>query len=363
MGTTVDARYQEPVRSSGLRYGIIEVTTRCQCRCPGCYMVRRNALNRGAMSLPAAIRILDLCRGYRNGADLETMDILGGEPLQWPHLCAYVEELIRRGIQPWIFTNMIPITPALAGWLFQRHVHVTGKLNIADPENPVQLALQAEMIGSTTAAAQKMIDAISIFLDAGYRDPLFRLQNLLRKKNLPLIPGYIRYCRSRGIGVDLELMGSGEPVGPEYFAVAPNARELAALIEDLERQGQAWPETSAADCPPEFRQPRADLLMPHVFGTCPFFDKGLYFAVDGTIRACSNSTVRLAHVDDPDPIRRAYESPLICNRRILSRENIGEPCHSCERWGKCRGGCRATVEGTGDPFGGYPLCPLPHLRR
>jgi len=71
----VSGRYEEQ-GSSGLRYGIIEVTTNCQFRCPGCYMVRRDALNRGAMTFDQAIKPLDLVKGY-TGKELETMDILG----------------------------------------------------------------------------------------------------------------------------------------------------------------------------------------------------------------------------------------------------------------------------------------------
>lgn len=317
------------------------------------------------MTLEEAIRILDLCKEYRSGRELETMDILGGEPLLWPRLQEYIEVLLDRGIQPWVFTNMIAITPELARWLFERRVNITGKLNVANPDDPAQLELQADMLGSTTKMAGKMVDAINVFLQAGYRDPLFRLQNLIRKKNLALVPDYIRYCRLREIGVDLELMGSGEPIGPDYFEVAPTPRELAALIQRLEAIGKEHIQSHASgdkDCFPEFRNPKDRLLMPHLFGACPFFDKGLYFAVDGQIRACSNSTVTLANITEPDPIKRAYESPLICDRLRLTQAQVGKPCDTCDRWDKCRGGCRATAEGMGDPFGGYPLCPLPHLK-
>lgn len=359
--SNISDRYQKR-KDCGLKYGIIEVTSRCQLCCPGCYMVRRNALGKSEMTLKQAVRVLDLCKDYRGGRELETMDILGGEPLLWPYLKGYIEELLARGIQPWIFTNMVTITPELACWLYGRKVHVTGKLNIANPSDPSQLELQAEMLGSSVPMARKMIDAIDVFLQAGYRDPLFRLQNLIRKKNLALVPDYIRYCRLRGIGVDLELMGSGEPIGPDYFEVAPTPQELAELIRRLEAIGfEQSSANGAEDCFPEFRNPHGNMLMPHLFGACPFYDKGLYFAVDGQIRACSNSTVTLTNVIEPDPIKRAYESPLICNRLKLTKERVGEPCHTCDRWDRCRGGCRATVEGMGDPFGGYTLCPLPLL--
>jgi radical SAM protein with 4Fe4S-binding SPASM domain len=363
---TVDNRYEGTDANGGLRYGIIEVTTRCQLRCPGCYMVRRDALNRGQMTLEQAIRVLDLCREYR-GIELETMDILGGEPLLWPHLKEYVDELLRREIKPWIFTNMLAITSEMAGWLRERGVHITGKLNISNEDDPGQIHLQAEMIGSTRETAHKLFRAIDIFKNAGYRDPMFRLQNLLRKKNLPFVPGYIYFCRMNGIGVDLELMGSGEAIDSDYFSVAPTPEELAGLIRELDMLGKESMAGSAMERqdgfyePPEFRNPMDKVLMPHLFGSCPFYDNGLYFAVDGHIRACSNSTTVLSRITDQDPIRTAYHSTLVCNRRQLCQKNVGEPCHSCKRWDKCRGGCRATVEGMGDPFGGYTLCPIPHL--
>jgi len=345
---TVDKRYESKTGGVGLKYGIIEATTSCQCACPGCYMVRRQALNRGEMSLDQATRVLDLCREFC-GKELETMDILGGEPLLWQYLKEYLEILLKRGILPWIFTNMIAVTPELARWLFEREVHITGKLNI-NPDDSVQLELQAKMLGRSVETAKRMIGAIGVFQNAGYRRPLFRLQNLVRQANIRLVPEYYRWCLSKDIGTDLELMGSGEKIDDGYWQVAPKPEQVARMIEEIQEVRR------------QFSLEPAEVLMPHVFGSCPFYDKGLYFAVDGNIRSCSNSPLVLANIKDDEAIRRAWESPLLCRRRALTRQNIGEPCGSCDRWEKCRGGCRATAEGMGDSFGGYALCPLPYLK-
>jgi len=343
----INARYNGTRPEGGLRYGIIEATSKCQLRCPGCYMVRRCHLNQGEMSLATAVRILDLCRDYR-GSELETMDILGGEPLLWSPLQEYIEILLDRGILPWIFTNMLAINPEVAKWLRDREVHITGKLNV-DPSDVTQYPLQAEMIGGTSRTVRQLFEAIDIFIAAGYSDPLFRLQNLLRRANISHVPGYYYWCLAHNIGTDLEMMGSGETIDDDYWETAPTPQQVATMIEQIQAVRV------------KFGLDRMTVLMPHIFGSCPFYDKGLYFDVRGGIRACSNSTVPLGHIDDPDPIRTAYESPLICNRLCLTQAVVGEPCHSCKRWEKCRGGCRATVEGLGDPFGGYPLCPLPFL--
>jgi len=333
----------------GLKYGIIEATTRCQCACPGCYMVRRGALNDGEMTLNEAIRVLDLCRDYI-GQELETMDILGGEPLLWPPLKDYIEILLKRGIAPWLFTNMVAITPSMAKWLREREIYITGKLNI-DPIDASQLELQAQMIGRNVRMAKRMIIGIEILKSAGYQAPLFRVENLIRKKNIGLVPGYYRWCLENGIGTDVELLASGEKIADSYWEIAPDPKEIAEMINGIQRIRKS------------FGLEPFEVLLPHVFGSCRFFDRGLYFAVDGHIRACSNSSVILSRVTDSNPVRRAFESELICNRFQLTKEKMGEPCGSCDRWEKCRGGCRATVEGLGDPFGGYPLCPVPHLTK
>ncbi|MBI5222344.1 MAG: hypothetical protein HY980_02500, partial [Candidatus Magasanikbacteria bacterium] len=172
------------------------------------------------------------------------------------------------------------------------------KLNIANPSDSSQMKLQAEMIGSGLSAAQKMMEAIRIFQSVGYRDPLFRLQNLIRKANLGLVPDFIRFCRYNGLLVDLELMASGEATDQKYFEVAPSPQDIANLLKLLEQEGIDYMRSSAMAMDdglwPEFSFPTKKFLMPHLFGSCPFYDKGLYFAVDGHIRACSNSTVVLA---------------------------------------------------------------------
>lgn len=344
----VKQKKEKNIKNANLKYGIIEVTSYCQLACPGCYMVRRQKLNKGHMSLDKAIYILDLCKDYI-GAELETMDILGGEPLLWPYLKTYIDILLKRGISPWLFTNMLKITPVLAKWLLERNIYITGKMNIC-PDNAEDIVLQAKLIGRNRLLAQKMIDNISIFTDAGYKSPMFRLENLVRKDNIELVPAYYDWCLKRNIGIDIELMGSGEEIDENYWSVAPKPIDIANMINRIQL----------------IRQQRGleklEVLMPHIFSRCHFYDKGLYFAVDGTIRACSNSTVTLSNIQEAFPIKKARDSKLICSRITLKQEKIGKPCSDCDRWDRCEGGCRATAEGSGDADAGYSLCPVPYLK-
>lgn len=333
---------------SELKYGIIEVTTSCQVRCAGCYMVRNNCLNGSEMSLEQAIRVLDLCRDYRSGQELESMDILGGEPLLWPFLKEYIEELLRRGIQPWIFTNMVAIKPEMAKWLHERDVYITGKLNVS-PNAPNAAELQAKLINSSAKMAQRMFRAVDVFRNAGYKAPMFKLENLVRRSNIVQVPAMYRWCLERSIDPDIELLGCGEELSPDYWEIGPNPKELAKMIQEIKQVRL------------EFDLENGEVLMPHIFGPCRFFESGLYFGVNGQIRACSNSNKTLAVVTDAMAVKKAFESELFNCRHTLAQEYIGEPCSTCDRWDRCKGGCRATAEGTGNPFAGYELCPVPYL--
>lgn len=340
-----------PFADADLRYGIIEVTRKCQLACPGCYMVSRGDLNDGTdgMSLDDAVEVLDKCKGYR-GKELESMDILGGEPLLWPNLKPYVDELVTRGIRPWIFSNLLAMTSDMARWLRSRNVTITGKLNI-NPDDPSQYPLQAKMLGRNGASVAKMLDGVRALQEAGYDADDLRLENLVRKENIAQVIDYYRWCLDNNVGVDIEVMGSSCGFTPEYFEVAPNAEELADMIRGLQRV------RVERDLEP------LRVLMPHIFSTCRFSANGLYFGADGEIRPCSNSSARLGNIRDENAVKKAYESPLFKNRLCLSASTIGEPCSSCEVLGECTGGCRATVEGDGDPFAGWKICPRPLLAK
>ena len=218
METKQEESKTESFAEKDLKYGIIEVTQKCQLACPGCYMVDRGELNGGReMSLDDAVRVLDECRDYR-GKELESMDILGGEPLLWTGLKPYIEELRSREIQPWIFSNLIAMTPEMAGWLRERDVTITGKLNI-NPDDESQFFLQERMLGRNGTSVRKMLQGIRNLREAGYDETNLKLENLVRKENIGQVADYYRWCLRNGVGADVEIMGSNCGFTDEYFEV------------------------------------------------------------------------------------------------------------------------------------------------
>ncbi len=333
----------------GLSVAIIEVTQRCQLRCPGCYMINFGALTTKHMSLEQAVGLLDLCFEYR-GSELDKVYLLGGEPLLWPHLKEYIKELVKRNITVWLVTNMLTITPEFASWLFEHGVKVQGKLNVSPDDDDWEVK-QAKLVGSNERIAKSMLACVEIFLNVGYKNPDFIIENLIRSTNVKDAPALYRWCLERGIGSDVEILGNGKEHTPEYFDMLPTQQQLLDMLVAIK------------EIQKEFGIETNKVLMPHISKSCKLFDTALYFMVDGNIRACSNSPTILANTSQADPVKKAFESSIICNRRSLNIDNIGEPCNTCDRWDECRGGCRSTAEGTGNPFAGYEICPVPALTK
>lgn len=333
---------------------IFETSGECRaCACPGCYMVV-SGRNKGPLQLidsNMATQIFDLVKKQNDGEEAISVDLIGGEPMEpsvWPEVKKTAEIALDRGITPWLFTNGMYMTPEEARWLTEKGVFITMKLNIGNPKDPKQLEMQAKMIGKTTEAAKKLVKGLYTALDAGLKEPRLSAENLIRggkNSNIPLVPEYYELGLDLGFKPDIELMGNGEIANWGYFALAPTieqVRWIMAQIKDIRERRGLEPVT---------------FLMPHITGSCPFYDTALYVRPNGDIQPCSNNRTILANVmKDENPIAKAVESSVMQIRRNLKQKNITGPCGTCGIWTLCRGGCRATVESFGNSYGSYPLC-------
>ena len=104
----VSQMYRIPWTKDDNPNGWVEVTTRCQLGCPGCY--------RGfddSQEAPPAEKLLELEQDVdtliriRN---IQTLSIAGGEPLLFPPLDELVSYSHSRGVAPRLFTNAVQLT-------------------------------------------------------------------------------------------------------------------------------------------------------------------------------------------------------------------------------------------------------------
>lgn len=334
---------------------ILETSNEClACACPGCYMIAggRDKEPLQLINSQMAEAIFDLIKQQNQGKEADSVDLIGGEPMEpnvWPEVKKTIEIALDRGITPWLFTNGMYMTPTDAKWLVDKGVFVTMKLNIGNLENEKQLEIQAQMIGKTVAAAKQLIRGLYTALDTGMRDPQLSVENLIRggeQSNVPFFTEYYELGLDLGFKPDIELMGNGEIADYGYFALAPTIEQVRWIMAQIK----------------EVREKRGldpiTFLMPHVTGSCPFYDTALYFRPNGDIQPCSNNKTVLSNInkDGDTAIQKAVDNPVIQIRRNLQQNQVTDPCGQCGDWKLCRGGCRATVESFGNPYGSYPLC-------
>lgn len=333
---------------------ILETSNECKaCACPGCYMVA-SGRNKSPMKLidsSMATKIFDLVKTQNDGIEAESVDLIGGEPMEpgvWPEVAKTIEIAKDRGITPWLFTNGMYLTTEKAKWLLDKGVFITTKLNIGNPEDPNELEIQAKMIGKNVQAAKRLVKGLYTALDAGLKTPQLNVENLIRggkETNIPLVPEYYEFGLDLDFRPDIELMGNGETANWGYFALAPSIEQVKWIMAEIKK----------------IREKRGldpvTFLMPHITGSCPFYDTALYFQPNGDIQPCSNNRKKLANIfEDENPLDKAIKDPVIQIRRNLTQAQINGPCGKCGTWQLCRGGCRATVESFDNPYGSYPLC-------
>lgn len=332
---------------------ILETTNECRaCACPGCYMIANNRSHKAAKMIDSvmAADIFDLVKNQNTGKEADSVDLIGGEPMEsgvWPQVKKIIDIALDRGITPRLFTNGMYMTPEDAQWLEKKGVFVTMKLNIGNPNDPKELEIQAEMIGRNIQEAKRLVNGLYTALNAGLKDPQLSVENLVRggrNSNVPLVPEFYELGFDLGFKQDIELMGNGVLYNWEYFTLAPTIQQVRWMIDQI---------IMIRDTK---RLNQCAILMPHIKSSCQLYDKALYFQANGDIQPCSNNKTTLANLRDQDPIGKAVGNSVIQVRRNLTQDKMVGPCSICDIWAICKGGCRATVESFGNPYGSYPLC-------
>jgi len=330
---------------------IAEINQECNLACPGCYMIQEKKRDsKTLMTTEEVAKILEVLRP-------KSLDILGGEPTLSPYFRDTVDVCISYDVLPWVFTNMTMIDLNTAKFLKDRGVYVTGKLNVGNPEDPKQRAIQARMIGRDESFVDKMLEGLENLLYVGYKMPMLSLENLLRKENVEYAAEYTRWCLDRDIRPDLELLSCArcDPKGiEEYFKIAPEIDQIKSIVEELQKIYD------------EFKIGWS-ILPPHISGggICKFKDNGIYFSKkdDGIyMQPCSANTTNLGKFTGKESVKKALENPVMVTRRTLTEayENgiIEGKCGKCSYFvdKNCKGGCRATAENLYGLYGPYPLC-------
>ncbi len=341
---------------------IAEINQNCNLACQGCYMRQEGKRD------PAVLMTTDDIGKIIEVTKPESLDILGGEPTLSPFFKDIIKKCNDNNVLPWVYSNLVAVDKNLAKFLFDENVYVTGKLNIGNLESPEQRQIQAEMIGGGLGTVDKLFRGIETMREAGYRKPMFSMENLLRKKNIMFAGEYTRWCLERDIRADVELPSCAIPAcanqknAESYLSdVAPTMKQVKTFVRELE---QIYKEFDIKD----------PILPPHISGgTCRFKNRGIYFSKNNGriyMQPCSSNTTNLGEFTGYESLRNALENPVMRSRRTLkelwTENKINGKCGECDYFVSkgCLGGCRATAENLGatkaDAYAGslesYPLC-------
>ena len=323
----------------------VEVTRRCNCRCPHCFT---DSGGPGAHPGPETETLGRLLADLAQ-AGVTKIGFSGGEPLLRRDLEQVMAAGRRAGIASYgIVTNGFYASRARARSLKRVGLH-TVQVSI----DGVDALDHAEVRGCRKADFYRAVRALRLFREEGLR---VDVATILSPRNLERAPEMALFCE--GLGVR----------GLRYCTFVPTGR---AAADDIRRRYILDPEK--VDGFLRFlRQMNAQdeaplkLFIDHGIG--PWSEAGAfrwdagrevaYVASEGDLYPCPSlifPPFRVGNVFET-PVARLLDDPAMSRVRTLPRSELGDPCCRC-RNPHCSGGCRgASYATTGDVRAAPPYC-------
>ena len=310
----------------------IELSLRCNFRCPYCYVPRdeyfRNELTRA--------EIEDVIH-QAQGLGARRIIILGGEPTIDPRLPEIIEFIRRRELEAEVFTNGSGLTAELARTLSAANVRVVLKMNSFDA------AIQDRLAGKA-GAAQMIAEALKRLKRAGYPGPrhFLAVSSVICRPNLEEIPRLWCWLRDQHIVPYFEIITPQENARDNQWLHVPvrRLREVFEALARIDRQqyGREW-----------------SIQPPLVGNKCLRHLFSCLVTSVGEVRPCVGVTLGLGN------IRTQPLADIIAGSQVLRdlknhRQTIKGPCGRCERAEHCYGCRGAAFQLTGDYLASDPLC-------
>ena len=319
-------------RPPGLLSMEIEMSLRCNFRCPYCYVPAEKDLD-GELS---ADEIRDaVCQAKVLGA--RRIIVLGGEPTLYPGLVEMLRFVAEQGLETELFTNGSGITAALARQLADLCVRVVVKKNSFDD------ALQDRLAGRAGAAGL-IRSALDHLGRAGYpdRERFLAVSTVICRQNYDELPALWRWARDRHIAPYFEIITPQANARQNRWLEVPPA-DLHRLFLDIctidrEVYGRHW-----------------TVQPPLVGNRCLRHQFSCLLTARGEVMPCVGVTIALGN------IRHRPLAAILAESRVLAdlknyRNTIKGPCRQCDLAATCYGCRGAAYQVTGDYLASDPLC-------
>lgn len=327
-----ECEIQHAKQGNGLLSMEIELSLRCNFRCPYCYVPSKSDLEE-ELSVGEIKNVI--LQAKTLGA--KKIILLGGEPSIYPHISEIIQFLSKNDLSVEIFTNGSKITDAFAKKLFENQVRVVMKMNTFD-EN-----LQ-DLLSGRKGAYQIIHQALDILRHAGYPSEASTLavSTIICRQNIDELPKMWQWLRDQDIIPYFEILTPQENAKQNtWLGVSPKELKtffytIAAI--DAEKYNRNW-------------EPQPPLLgsrcMRHQF-SCLVTSKG-------NVNPCVGITKSMGNV------RKQTLKYILANSKMLKdlkdyRNTIKGNCHDCAKSEDCYG-CRGTAfQLTGDYLASDPMC-------
>jgi radical SAM protein with 4Fe4S-binding SPASM domain len=359
VGRAGQSEMAESKGASSVFFGV-EVTRRCNLKCPHCYTGSTAQSHPGAEAERLSGLLGDLARlGARHVA------FSGGEPLLRTDLEAIMDEGRRRGLRSYsLVTN-----GSLADAERVKSLRRAGLTSVQVSLDGVDARDHCAIRRCSPRAYYRALRAIRLFREAGVKVDVATIlvgPNLVRSAEMlqlcqALGVRYLRFCSFVPTG-----RASSEEVRRRLVADG-TAEKLDAFLEFFrteKRVEAARRKKREAGGPAG--EPRPVLLIDHGIG--PWRSDGefacmsgrgvAYVASDGFLYPCPGllfDEFRVGNVYET-PVAELMASPALARVRSLGRHELAEPCRSC--WiERCSGGCRGAIfAAAGDLLAGPGYC-------
>ena len=310
----------------------IELSLRCNFRCPYCYVPEKGYF---ADELTRD-EIRDVLTQARNlGA--RRIIILGGEPSIYPEIRETIDFILGLGMGVEMFTNGSGISADFARWLYARRVRVVMKMNTFDAD-------MQDRLSGRPGAAQIMRTALAHLKQAGYPDDgaFLAVSTIICRQNLDELPRMWCWLRDQGIAPYFEIITpQANALENEWLTVDTPA--LKALFDEVARIDRDRYDRTWSVQPPLV----GNRCLRHKF-SCLVTSKG-------DVLPCVGVTLPQGN------IRKQTLQSIIANSPVIRdlkdhRRTIKGACGSCELADGCYGCRGAAFQTTGDYLAADPLC-------
>ena len=326
------AEIDQTLKNGGLLSLEIEISLRCNFRCPYCYVPDKSFPDNEFSKK----EIYDVILQAKDmGA--KKIIILGGEPSIHPHILEIIRFMKQEDLEVEMFTNGSGISKDFALQLFENDVRVVLKMNTFDKE------LQDKLTG-IKGSYLIIRNALKNLKQAGYpsNDKFLAVSTVICKQNFDEMPDMWKWLRDQNIIPYLEIITPQENARQnEWLNVDPRSlHELFARIAELDRTryGHVWSP-----------QP------PLVGIKCLRHQFSCLVKSQGDVMPCVGVTIPIGNV------RRQKLKDIIRQSEVMNdlrnfRRTIKGPCRACEKAETCYGCRGAAYQLTGDYLASDPLC-------